>query len=166
MQEDSSFSLREICRHNCFLGSYCVLNVFFHVPNYVLQGYSQKHHTFIPYGLPKVLPFSCVYINRWAKGETLHLHVKKFIFRSFKSFNFFFFVLDNDPIKMGPHLINRSNNHRHKCVWASPTIFWAIYGSGWGEWEREKKRNGVIQVLYNLHLRPLVDLMSLSIWSY
>jgi hypothetical protein len=64
---------------------------------------------------------------------------KLFILRSFKSLNFFFFLLDIDPIKMGPHLINRINNHRHKCVWASPTIFSEIYGWAKGQREREKK---------------------------
>jgi hypothetical protein len=94
---------------------------------------------FYPLGFAQSSPL-LVCVCRWAKGETLHLHVRPFILGSFKSFNFFFFLLDNDPIKMGPHLINRSNNHRHKCVWASPTIFPEIWIGLRAERERKKKK--------------------------
>jgi len=97
---------------------------------------------------PKFSPF-CVY--SWAQRGDTTCSCKIFYFEELQKFQFFFFLLDNDPIKMGPCLIIRSNNHRHKYVWASSTIFPEIYGSGWGQREREKKRNGVI-FLYNLHL--------------
>jgi hypothetical protein len=157
------FSLREMCGHKCFF----LVSIVFSMCSSMFQimffkGVPNSTTLLSLMVCPKFSPF-CVY--SWAQRGDPTCSCKNFYFEELQKFQFFCFLLNNDPIKMGPHLINRSNNHRHKCVWASPTIFLEIYGSGWGQREREKKRNGVV-FLYNLHLRPLVDLMSLSIWSY
>jgi hypothetical protein len=69
--------------------------MFPRVPNVFLKGVSPKHHTFIPYGLPKVLPFSTVYVGQL---NTLWVHTETSVSGNFQSFRSFFC---DGPIKRG-----------------------------------------------------------------
>jgi hypothetical protein len=69
--------------------------MFPHVPNVFLKGVSlPKHQTFIPHGLPKVLPFSTIYLGQL---NTLFVQPETSVLGSFQSFCSFFC---DEPIKM------------------------------------------------------------------